>query len=527
MALEFLSVFKRKKDKIVEEIQKELEEDQPQEVKLFIAEAFKKMEREKAQAFKDKWDKVFKEHMQPSVKYMIEKATKDHPIAGFAMDASDSSCENYAFNGIDPLSDVTYSWYAANNFRGYPWCAIVSQQWLISKICRMPAEDAIRNGFEIVLTDKEEGDVSEKLIPEMEEIDLRFKLKDNMLELIHMGRVFGIRVAYFVIESDDPKSYYENPFNIEGIKPGSYKGISQVDPYNLVPQLDMESSSNPASMHYLEPTWWSVGDLKIHRTHLIVYRTETVPDMIKPMYRYGGIPIPQKIAERVYYAEKIANEAVLLTSTKRTDVMKVNTKAYAANKQALFERLQDYIYNRDNSGIKLIDLVEEFQQFDTSLTDVVTTQNGQEQLCAAAGEVPFTELFGTSPTGFNSGDYELASYRKKLKSLMIGPLESLVQRHHDIVMKSIIEPSYGKVFKTKIKWAELDEMTSKELSEINKNKADTGQILMQSGAIQPEDERQRLINDADSGYSGIVNMNEDYEEINTDINEPGDSDRND
>jgi hypothetical protein len=347
----------------------------------------------------------------------------------------------------------------------------------------------------------------------MIDIDTKYRLQENLLELIHMGRVFGVRVAYFVVETDDPQSYYENPFNIDGIKPGSYKGISQVDPYNLVPQLDMESSSNPASMYYLEPTWWQVGGLKIHRTHLIVYRTENVPDMLKPMYRYGGIPIPQKVAARVYSSEKVADEAVLLTSTKRTDVIKVNTKAYAQNKDVLFQRLQDYIYNRDNSGIKLIDLVEEFMQFDTSLTDVVTTQNGQYQLCAAAGEVPFTKLFGTSPQGFNSGEYEEASYHEMLESLRIGPLTKMAQRHHELVMKSVIEPAYGKIFKTTIKWAELDSMTSKELAEMNKIKADTGQVLMQSGAIQPEDERRRIINDADSSYSGMVDMDEPYDRI--------------
>ena len=49
-------------------------------------------------------------------------------------------------------------------------------------------------------------------------------------------------------------------------------------------------------------------------------------------------------------------------------------------------------------------------------------------------------------------------------------------------------------------------MNAKELAELNKLKAETAQILTNSGAIDGYDERQRLILDPESGYTG---MNED------------------
>jgi hypothetical protein len=47
-------------------------------------------------------------------------------------------------------------------------------------------------------------------------------------------------------------------------------------------------------------------------------------------------------------------------------------------------------------------------------------------------------------------------------------------------------------------------MTAEELANINKIKADTGQVLSASGAIDGEDERKRIIADPESGYSGLV-----------------------
>ena len=46
-------------------------------------------------------------------------------------------------------------------------------------------------------------------------------------------------------------------------------------------------------------------------------------------------------------------------------------------------------------------------------------------------------------------------------------------------------------------------MTTKEQAELNKIKAEAGQILVNSGAIDGEDERDRLRNDPKSGYIGL------------------------
>jgi hypothetical protein len=59
------------------------------------------------------------------------------------------------------------------------------------------------------------------------------------------------------------------------------------------------------------------------------------------------------------------------------------------------------------------------------------------------------------------------------------------------------------LFAPVVTWNPLDAMTAKERAEINKLEAETGAILVQSGAIDGADERNRLIADKDSGYNGI------------------------
>lgn len=402
-----------------------------------------------------------------------------------------------------PIPETQVMWYASQSFIGYQLCAMIAQHWLVSKACLMPAKDATRNGYEITVNDGTE--VSPDILDAMRKADVAYNINKNLIQFVQMGRVFGIRVAMFVVDSDD-KEYYSKPFNPDGVTPGSYKGISQIDPYWITPQLDNEAAGNPAAINFYEPTWWNINGKLVHRTHLVIFRTEEVPDVLKPMYIYGGIPIPQKVYERVYGADRTANEAPMLALTKRMDVMKTDAAAALANEGDFTKRMQQWTFNRDNYGIKIIDREDDMLQFDLSLADLDAVIMTQYQLVAAAANVPATKLLGTQPKGFNStGEYEEANYHEELESIQTHDLTPLLDRHHLLLMRSDIAPHFNiEPFATTVTWNPLDAMTAKEQAELNKLKADTGQVLMSTGAIDGMDERSRVINDPESGYAGMV-----------------------
>lgn len=428
-----------------------------------------------------------------------------HPLSktSFSMDNQVNVKAPFYGNNVIPQGQML--WFANQTFIGWQLCAMIAQHWLVDKCCAMPADDAIRAGFDITVNDGKEVDT--EILDEIKKLDIKYRLNANMKEFIKLGRVFGIRIAMFKVESDDPE-YYFKPFNPDGIAPNSYRGISQIDPYWISPQLDPASAGDPSSVHFYEPTWWNVAGKLIHRTHLVIFKTDEVADILKPAYIYGGIPIPQKIAERVFAAERTANEAPMLALTKRTDVINIDTSQFVANQPVLASTLEKWAYYRDNYGVKVLGLDEKMEQFDTSLAELDAVIMTQYQLVAAAANVPAVKLLGTTPKGFNStGEYEEASYHEMLESLQANNLTEFVNRHHLILMRSEISPKYGiEPFEVEIMWKPLDAMTSKELAELNKLKAETAQILTNSGAIDGYDERQRLILDPESGYTG---MNED------------------
>lgn len=418
----------------------------------------------------------------------------------------DSSLKKTFVINQTTINGLQLYWYAQNTFIGYQACGIIAQHWLVNKACSIPAQDAVRKGFDITKND------GEKLPPEMLQAITRankkFRLKKNLVEYLKMGRVFGIRIALFLVDVPDKIAYYENPFNPDAITPGSYRGISQVDPYWITPELDADAAGNPSSQYFYEPTWWrvnssSVGSLKVHRTHLVIMRHAEVVDVLKPTYYYGGVSLPQQIHERVYAAERVANEAPLIALTKRSTVMSVDLDQAMLNPGKFTQRMTAWAQVLSNFGLKLIGKKETIEQFDTALADLDDTISNQFQLVAAVAGVPVTKLLGTSPKGFNAtGEFDEANYHEELESLQETHLTPLVERHLMLVIRSEIAPQ--EPFGVDIKWKLLDAMTAKEQGEVNKLKAEAGAIAIQSGAISPGEERARLIADPDSGYNGLI-----------------------
>ena len=420
------------------------------------------------------------------------------------------------------LPDDVLFWYSSQSFIGYNACALLSQHWLIDKACTVPAREATRKGYEINVSDGQE--IDEEVMDYIRKQDKRFKINAKMVEFIRKSRIFGIRIAMFKVESTDP-NYYLNPFNIDGVKKGSYKGMSQIDPYWCAPELDTMSAADPSSIHFYEPTYWIINGKRIHRTHLVIAYASEVVDILKPTYLYGGISIPQKVFSRVYAAERVSDEAPQLAMTKRTTILKTDVDAAIGSQNGIEGNLSKFAYFRDNYGVKVIDNeTEDMMQFDVSLADFDALMMNQYQLVASIVNVPVTKLLGTTPKGFNStGEYEEASYHEELESIQTHDLEPLLDRHYLLLMKSEIEPKFGVSFDFDIVWNPLDAITEKEQAEINLIKSQSDANYVNMGAVDGEIVHNKLMQDETSGYFNLDIDEAEYEEseVNKEENEMG------
>jgi phage-related protein (TIGR01555 family) len=462
----------------------------------------------------------WEEKNEPSVKEVKLRAVTDFPVFnGLAGEGGvtltkaigDAAMKIHSVSMDDdtgmlkngPQSEYTVpaglqAWYMSQGFIGYQACAIIAQHWLVDKACSMAGEDAVRNGWVIKARGGE--DLADEEHEAIVEADKEFKVKDNLIELNRFKNIFGIRVAIFKVDSDDPL-YYEKPFNIDGIKEGSYKGISQVDPYWMMPVMTTKGTSDPSSKDFYDPEYWTISGKKYHKSHLVIVRGPQPADILKPTYIFGGMPLTQRIYERVYAAERTANESPLMALSKRTMAIHADLDKVMADQTSFAQRLATWIRYRDNHGVKVLGKDESLEQFDINLSDFDSIIMNQYQLVAAIARVPATKLLGTSPKGFNAtGEFEMRSYHEELESIQEHIMMPLLERHYDILMRHL-----GFETNVEVVCNEVDSLTAKERAELNYQKSQTAEMLINNGSISPDEDRQRLREDEHSGYNRLTN----------------------
>lgn len=437
------------------------------------------------------------------------KAPTPKQKKGVAMDSCDGASAQYQASFENANPHLLAYFIASSSFIGYYACALIAQHWLVAKGCEMKAKDAVKKGYDISVNDGTELD--SKQIKRIEALDKKYRLKYNMIEGVKFKNVFGIR--HILFKNSDPDFDYTKPFNPDSFKGGKYAGISQVDPYWVTPVFDDNDLSDPSAIGFYEPTFWMIQGKKYHKSHFVILLCDEVSDYLKPTYRYGGIPLTQKVYERVYASERTANEAPQLAMTKRLQIRKTDLAKAQADKAKFVKSLQTANDFRDNYGVTVIGKEEDITQVETSLADLDDVIMTQYQLVCSIFGVPATKLLGTSPKGFSTGETDSDIYLEDVEELQGNDMEEIAQAHYARLIPSILAKEFGvSDLEIDLSWRPLKVMSEKEMSEVNLNKANADAVWFDCGAIDNIDMRQKLINDKNSGYSGLEMPDEIAEE---------------
>lgn len=437
-----------------------------------------------------------------------------------AMDSAECEMARPAVDMTGTAKDILYTFFAKFGFIGWQQCALLAQHWLISNACSIPAKDAIRNGWINTFADAdkeettgEEKEKEQKFLNELNEItNTKFKLTEKLIQWITKYNIYGIGIALPKIDGID----YEKPYNPDGIKKGAFKGIAIIDPYWLTPQFDQDVMIDPTHPNFYKPTHYLTADgKKIHASHFIIIRRKEVPDILKPSYYYGGIPLTQEIYERVYAAEKSANEQPLLLLTKRINGWKVDLNEFFLNPKKYEQRIRNFTEKRDNQGVLLIDHEDDMFQIDTTLSDLDQVVMSQYKLVAAVARIPVDKLFELNPSGTlsNSGDFNIKNYTQDLNTIQNDLDKPFIDRINEIVMRSY----YGRKDRIAIVFNPTDNPTAQEQATNVKTEVDTLQALIGNNVITTEEARQKLIADKRNGFLFLDEEAPEQEQDNAEI----------
>lgn len=391
-------------------------------------------------------------------------------------------------------------------FPGFQELSSMAQLPEYRKMNEEPAREMVREWIKIHGTG--DDDKSEK-IGIIEAALKRHQLRDLFQQAAVNDSQFG-RVQIYVemktnggLASESP-SELRTPLMIDSrkIPMGSLKGFRLIEPIWTYPSA--YDADNPLSPDFYKPSRWYVMGKTVHDSRLLMFRSRPVPDLLKPAYNFSGVSMTQMARPYVEHWIRTRNSVSDLVHSFSTSGIKTNmsTVLQGGTDKGVIDRAQLYNSLRDNKGLLLLDKEsEEFFQFNTPLGGLSDLQAQSQEHMAAVSNIPLVKLLGITPTGLNaSSDGEIRSYYDYIHSmqevLFRKPLEQVI-RIIQLDQFGEIDPEIGFDFEP------LYGMDEVQMSQVRLNNAQADAANVSVGSVSPDEVRQRLANDPDSGYEGL------------------------
>ena len=406
--------------------------------------------------------------------------------------------------------DYASQYFEGQGFMGYAVLSMMALRSEYRAAVEVIANECTRKWIELKST-ATNTDLSEKITALNEEME-RLNLRDIFRTAIEHDGFFGRGQIYINIDNCPPeKRALPLVISDKTIKQGALKGFKNIEPIWTTPQN--YNTTDPTSPDFYRPlAWWVLGT-NTHSDRLLTVISRDVPDMLKPAYNFGGlslIQIMQPYVERWWRTvEAVANLVNnYSTSGIKTDMGSILQSGYTTDETAvsaagtLINRIKMFVETRDNRGLMLLDKeLEEFFQFNVPLSGLDgLLAKAQEQMCMPC-HIPLVKYTGITPSGLNaSSEGEIAVFYDWIHSEQENNLRQPLTKILQVMQLSLFGELDNSIT---FDFCPLEEMTELELATIRETEQRIDTAYIGAGVLAPEEPRQRLRTDKNSGYQNL------------------------
>jgi len=399
-------------------------------------------------------------------------------------------------------------------FLGYPYLAELAQRPEYRVISETIATEMTRRWIKFKSTGADDGeDKAEKIKQLTDEFD-RLQVRDYFKELAIQDGFYG-RSHLFLdfgrgpADSDTPDEELKTDIGTgrdetsKGkVEKGSLRALRTVEAVWTYPTT--YNAINPLRFDWYRPQVWYVMGKEIHCSRLPTFIGHPVPDLLKPAYSFGGLSLSQMakpyvdiwLKTRESVGELIHAFSVMVLMTDMQSILQPTEGGGVLTRVAMFNTL------RDNQGTFVVNkATEDFKNVSASLAGLHELQAQAQEHMMSVARIPAVKFTGISPTGLNAssegemrafydtvGAYQEAFFRPNLTKVMHFAMLSLWGE---------VDPEI--TFDFEPLWA----LSEKEEAEVRKIDAETAQVHIDTGVLDPAEERKRVATDKDTLYEGL------------------------
>ena len=390
-------------------------------------------------------------------------------------------------------------------FLGYTYLAELAQRPEYRVISETIATEMTRKWIKLQV--KGDTDKTRQIEELNEELD-RLRVRDMFCKLCEVDGLVGRAHLYIDTGKTDDPAELKTPIGdgfdkmSEGkFAKGDFKRLAVVEPIWCYPAS--YNSNDPLKEDWYNPQGWFVQGKEVHVSRLLRFVGREVPDMLKPAYAFGGLAMSQMAKPYVDNWLGVRQSVADIVQAFSVFVLSTNMGAdLSPQGNELFDRVDLFNNIRNNRGTMVLDKEsEEFQNVAAPLGTLDALQAQAQEHMAAVSRIPLVKLLGISPHGLNgTAEPEIRVFYDSIHAFQ----EKFFTRHLRTVIAFAQINIWGKVdpdisFIYEPLWS-LDE---KGQAEVDKIKAETGQILIDDGTLHPEEERARIASDPDTPYPGL------------------------
>lgn len=393
-------------------------------------------------------------------------------------------------------------------FPGYQILAEMAQLPEYRKLSEVIAKEMTRKW--IKLTSSGDEDKSEKLAA----IDAELKRLDCQAvfrRCAELDGFFGRGQIYLDVAKPsggvarDDYDELQTPLTLDPrkITKGSVKALTVVEPMWTYPA--QYNASDPLDPGFYRPQAWYVMGKTVHRSRLLRFVSREVPDILKPAYNFGGLSLTQISRPYVDHWLRTRDSVSDIVHAFSTSGVLTNLASLltGGGAEEIFARAQVFSQWKDNKGLMLLDKdTEEFFQFNAPLSTLDVLQSQSQEQVAAIASIPLVKFWGLSPHGLNaSSEGEIRVFYDEIESRqehLFRPNLEQVLKLAQLNLFGEIDPLISFEFEPLYSMDEVQQATKR------KTDADTDAVLVSIGAISPDEVRQRLGDDPDSGYNNLT-----------------------
>lgn len=349
------------------------------------------------------------------------------------------------------------------------------------------------------------GESTKERVTQLTKMVDDIRLRDTIQRAAEQDAYFGRAQIAIKIKSETEDAD-ELPLILDprNIAKDSFERVVTVESIWTTPAA--YNASDPLAKDFYKPPMWYVLGKKVHASRLLTVITRQVPDMLKPAFNFGGMALTQLAEPYVDNWLRTRQAVADLVDNFSVTGLGVNMgQALTSNEgdgEDLFNRADLFTDMRSNRGVMLYDKdTEELVQLNVPLSGLDKLQaQAQEHMCAVS-RTPSVVLTGIDPAGLNpSSEGTIRAFYDWISAQQ----EAFWRHPIDIILKVLMLSMFGEIDEDiHFSFNPLYQMTPKELADIRKTDADAAGVYIDRGVIAPDEQREVLARDPESGYSGL------------------------